>query len=798
MSFLLLLLLGGAASQAQDLPEFPYGLWPLVTPLLGVGEECRSASLEYVAGLQNNSMWALQMLDSSGNLPFLQEGFLSDTMEVPVPLCSMLEDILAGAPCPDALEDFSLKIPYGYGAGLGSQAGCASVEGFPTHFCHNGIQIAQEAKAKMLPSIPVKSVRDFIQASDTEHMQELQQRQLKSLLQLYVPVIPSNLDTLPPPDDLPDSSLLIDLLRKQNPSLSIMIEAASNKISDTLGASCPECKATTPIIGQMLMFYGLAWLSVNGGNGGGMMGSPGVWPWPAYRACYPAACSKADMGTNSYLLGLRYGIPLNGTKTFLTTVQGFPKEVLEFLEIGVDPLVGCTSDERYNGNWKPESIVSVIFFSILAVCLVAGTTYDTHLRFAQSKNKVIIKNEKEKQPNRFLMSFSLIQNFEFVISSQQAGSDRLDCIEGIRALSMTWVVLGHSFLFSTSFLFINNKMFTDIDVYLESGMAFRAIAAGPYSVDTFFLIGATLVSYLLLKDLDKTNGWTNPKGFLHMVFLYVNRILRITIPYAIFILFFIGILPLLINKPMSAANYAMSAAWECKEKWYRNLLYIQTFNEDSSGCIGQTWFLATDMWFFIFSPLIIYPLWLSKFGRPQKVAAYLWWFLFVCLSVGWSARCIINLDERCWTDIISNPDFTTWGRRNQCYIIGLMLGHILHVTKGKEIKIPFLANMVIWQVVLAVFFNLVYAPYYSDVEDGIDTPSQKAWYTLSLFAWGLCLAWLIFACCRGLGGVINSLLTWSGWSPIAKISFMTYLVHMDFNFLYFLMQVKQLMTSNAW
>ena len=72
------------------------------------------------------------------------------------------------------------------------------------------------------------------------------------------------------------------------------------------------------------------------------------------------------------------------------------------------------------------------------------------------------------------------------------------------------------------------------------GMAFQALTEAPYSVDTFFFIGATLVSYLLLKvmipmsmkmtsimissqDLDKTNGWLNKKGFVHMVFFYFNR-----------------------------------------------------------------------------------------------------------------------------------------------------------------------------------------------------------------------------------------------------------------------------------
>ena len=41
-----------------------------------------------------------------------------------------------------------------------------------------------------------------------------------------------------------------------------------------------------------------------------------------------------------------------------------------------------------------------------------------------------------------------------------------------------------------------------------------------------------------------------------MLLFYVNRILRITIPYALVIAFFIGIAPLIITEPMAAANFA--------------------------------------------------------------------------------------------------------------------------------------------------------------------------------------------------------------------------------------------------
>ena len=35
---------------------------------------------------------------------------------------------------------------------------------------------------------------------------------------------------------------------------------------------------------------------------------------------------------------------------------------------------------------------------------------------------------------------------------------------------------------------------------------------------------------------------------------------------------------------------------------------------ETDGCLGQTWYLAFDMEWFLVSPLVVYPLWLTKFG----------------------------------------------------------------------------------------------------------------------------------------------------------------------------------------
>ena len=101
---------------------------------------------------------------------------------------------------------------------------------------------------------------------------------------------------------------------------------------------------------------------------------------------------------------------------------------------------------------------------------------------------------------------------------------------------------------------------------------------------------------------------------------------------------------------------------------------------------------------------------MSKFNSLYKVAAYAWWFMFLTLSVAWCIRCTFEFTDwipgeiPCWMDVVQSQDFAVYGRRNQCYIVGLLLGHFLHITKGKKINIPPAVNLLIWEAVLLLFF----------------------------------------------------------------------------------------------
>ena len=62
------------------------------------------------------------------------------------------------------------------------------------------------------------------------------------------------------------------------------------------------------------------------------------------------------------------------------------------------------------------------------------------------------------------------------------------------------------------------------------------------------------------------------------------------------------------------------------------------------ACIGQTWYLSCDMMLFILSPLLIYPLWMGKFGSVRRVLSILWWFIVFGTSCSFAYWYIYHMD----------------------------------------------------------------------------------------------------------------------------------------------------------
>ena len=88
------------------------------------------------------------------------------------------------------------------------------------------------------------------------------------------------------------------------------------------------------------------------------------------------------------------------------------------------------------------------------------------------------------------------------------------------------------------------------------------------SVDTFFLIGATLLAYATMKELDKKNGG----DFKFWALFYFHRYVRLTGVYAIVIGFHATILKYFNDG--AASHHVQENMEACQDMWWKNILYV--------------------------------------------------------------------------------------------------------------------------------------------------------------------------------------------------------------------------------
>ena len=98
--------------------------------------------------------------------------------------------------------------------------------------------------------------------------------------------------------------------------------------------------------------------------------------------------------------------------------------------------------------------------------------------------------------------------------------------------------------------------------------------------------GACLLSYITLKELDKTNGG----GVKFWIMYYVHRYIRLTGLYAILIGLHATLLKFFATGVQSnGVTFNVDA---CRDTWWTNLLYVNNLKwvgDMVMGCMGVTW-----------------------------------------------------------------------------------------------------------------------------------------------------------------------------------------------------------------
>ena len=208
---------------------------------------------------------------------------------------------------------------------------------------------------------------------------------------------------------------------------------------------------------------------------------------------------------------------------------------------------------------------------------------------------------KSNKLKEFLLCFSFINNTKKLLSTRTAKGP-LACLNGMRVVSMWWVIQGHVYLFSQSNS--NNVVYARTVI---QRFTFQAILNGAYSVDTFFFLSGLLVAYLTMKEYKE-------KGKMNWIYYFCHRYWRLTPLYGYLILTLIvvgmwfpgGPFQWLSTSPHGPLYHRHNS---CRTYWWANLIYINNFYPNYGNgleCFGWSWYLANDMQFYIFiCPIII-------------------------------------------------------------------------------------------------------------------------------------------------------------------------------------------------
>ncbi|GIY48242.1 nose resistant to fluoxetine protein 6 [Caerostris extrusa] len=320
------------------------------------------------------------------------------------------------------------------------------------------------------------------------------------------------------------------------------------------------------------------------------------------------------------------------------------------------------------------------------------------------------------------MLFCFYTNYlKLITVSVKEDNKHLSAVNGVRYITVTWVIVGHSYLYADY-----NQMTQGMRLaQLPPNFWFQVVANAMLTVDTFFLMSGMLVTYSVLKAQEKRKGLN--------VFMYIfHRFWRLTPPYAMTIAFLV-LSPILASGPVWKITLDPLIK-NCQANWWTNLLYVNNyvntydFMAKTRSICGSCSNNRTGS-----SPLLLISCTTS---------------LPVCSDS--SLTQMIEYTLRYLP--ISNPmlilDLTLLGVR----VCGWLFFSALQCT-----------------VLYGVYRWNNGAPY---------TPLIATLYAgTSKLVWSFGIFWMLLVCLTGNGGIINRILSWKFWVPMARLSYVFYLLH---------------------
>ena len=398
-------------------------------------------------------------------------------------------------------------------------------------------------------------------------------------------------------------------------------------------------------------------------------------------------------------------------------------------------------------------------------------------------------------------------------------------LDFLRVVSMIWVIIGHTFLYISTYPTLSNPHHM-ISV-LHSFSSFP-ITSSYYAIETFLFLSGYFAAMTIMYNIDRSPDRYRSfsSGLLTTLQSYLVRYLRLLPPLVLCILLAVHVVPQILQGPKSWKYVNLQTIEACDDKWWAAVLFISNFypKDLNKTCLEWTWYLSVDWQLFLILPIVLLPYALNKpnsitpsssfIRKAMPLSTYI--MLGICLlsNLFWSVKNEVVPDQG------PLPNNYVWtNNRGSAYCYGVLCQLILHGLRMRtapwaplrrvesefddspflpsinddEPRVVMMGNMPVTPTMSTRFRVLCYGGscvlllqnvvlnWYSSsrrvVDDYEATWGHRLYSFDYVFGWGLGLSLLTIPLTMGHGQMIKPFLSHPLWAALSRLTLGVYLFH---------------------
>lgn len=261
---------------------------------------------------------------------------------------------------------------------------------------------------------------------------------------------------------------------------------------------------------------------------------------PFAGICVPIACGPAVLREASLMLFVMGHLEAMAEAPAVASTMNsaLGQETFSyFMKLSSILQYGNASEAGYSCGSNSHAMTIDRQACILCVCVLLlltllSTLYHMSATGRNGNDPWIVPESFVEIERSIIDAFSLIKNVPFIFDSSGV-SERFAVLDGLRVLSILWIILSHTLALTTASGLLNPGYVFPPTGFLTNWTS-QLFFSARFAVDTFFFISGFLVVSQLLKKLDPGMPATSklPSPLVWIPMMYLHRLMRIIPLYA--------------------------------------------------------------------------------------------------------------------------------------------------------------------------------------------------------------------------------------------------------------------------